>query len=259
MCNGGANSSCLKRRSPAALVTTCTGTHSRKDASSAMVGRNLSPQFAAVHREGDAGVVVSKCTNRRDSKLLSKQRVLGPQRGLCFTVSSTGTVKLPKFAPMRSAGSLQQHWIRQRERSLPRRVPESVYVGMADVLGCHIAADSDMVALELGGLPIKLFKRAASLLDLNSLKLVPATALARLSRSGGRLGRVESERSLRVVRVYVEAAQFLGSWANAIQWMKTPATHVVGQPPVTPEELAVFDSGARILESRMRTVAAGFF
>jgi putative toxin-antitoxin system antitoxin component (TIGR02293 family) len=89
--------------------------------------------------------------------------------------------------------------------------------------------------------------------------VAPESTVRRRLSANARFTEAESERLIRLARVYAEAVELFGDEDCALQWLNRADTYIPGQPPVTPIRLAVKDSGARLIESHIRRTAHGIF
>lgn len=132
---------------------------------------------------------------------------------------------------------------------------ETVYSLMARLLNIKIESETDLLRLCSRGLSPQGCKRAMQKLDL-PLDVIGSASTARRRLQGSKpLTQTESERVLRVVRVYAKAVKLFGTEPPAMAWMKAPATFVQGRPAIKPMDLARYDSGARLLEAKIRCTA----
>lgn len=92
--------------------------------------------------------------------------------------------------------------------------------------------------------------------ELASLLATPPRTLARRKVSG-RLCREESERLLRVSRIFEMAAEhFDGDVPGAVSWLRTPRRALGNQFPL---RYSVFDFGAREVENLIGQLEHGVF
>jgi putative toxin-antitoxin system antitoxin component (TIGR02293 family) len=105
-----------------------------------------------------------------------------------------------------------------------------------------------------------LFPRVASKLGLSASLVAPESTIRRRLSSNVRFSEAESERVVRLTRVYAEAVElFGGDEAAALLWLNTPADYLPDQPAISPLHLSGMDSGARLIESHIRRTAHGIF
>lgn len=136
---------------------------------------------------------------------------------------------------------------------------DTVFSTIGRLLDLKIGSEADLLRLAQDGLSPRAYKRAATKLNLPVGLIGPATTVKRRLDGNERLSQTETERLLRVARIYSEATQLFGSDDAAMAWMTSPAEFVQGQPPIKPVELAASDSGARLLESHIQRTAYGMF
>jgi putative toxin-antitoxin system antitoxin component (TIGR02293 family) len=110
------------------------------------------------------------------------------------------------------------------------------------------------------GFPYAEFERVRAALDLASGELgrllsIPPRTLSR-RRHGGRLSPDESERLLRVERLFALAGEMLRSDAHAREWLKSPKRALGGK---TPLEYAETEVGAREAEDLIGRIRHGVF
>lgn len=137
---------------------------------------------------------------------------------------------------------------------------ESVFVRMGRLLDLELNSESDAVRAVAAGIPARAYRRAAYKLKFPANLVAPESTLRRrLSTPGARFTEAESERLIRLARVYAEAVELFGGEEPALQWLNTAQPLVSGEPAITPLRLAAGDSGARLVESCMRRTAHGIF
>lgn len=145
-----------------------------------------------------------------------------------------------------------------RSRSAHRE-PVSVYTRMSRLLDVKLGSETDTVRLATQGVTILSFRRAADKLKFAKSLVAPESTIRRRSNTNARFTEAESERLIRLARIYAEAVELFGDEAQALQWLRTPEAYIPDQAPITPLELAVKDSGARLLEAHIRRTAHGIF
>jgi putative toxin-antitoxin system antitoxin component (TIGR02293 family) len=113
--------------------------------------------------------------------------------------------------------------------------------------------------LVLDGLPREALRRVALKLGGDAERasaieyaIVPKTTLAR--RGGGRLTREESERTERLARLFVHAAEVLGSEDAARAFLRRPHPELEGR---TPLEAAATELGGRRVEAILQALEFG--
>ncbi len=135
---------------------------------------------------------------------------------------------------------------------------ETVYTRMGRLLDLKIASEADAVRLVRNGLSSRAFLRIEGRLGLDADSVAPPSTRRRRIATKARLSRDESERVMRLARVYGEAVELFGDEKAALEWLKTPADYLQDDAPVTPLKLAESDLGARLIESHIRRTAYGF-
>lgn len=152
--------------------------------------------------------------------------------------------------------SKPSHHVRE---AAPVFAPVTPYVRMGELLGTEINGEADAVRLAETGVSARAYKRMASELGFAHALVAPETTVRRRLKEGARFSEAESERLIRLARVYAEAVELFGGERPALDWLNTPQAYIPGEAPVTPMWLAARDSGARLVESLMRRTAYGIF
>lgn len=142
-------------------------------------------------------------------------------------------------------------------QTIPERETLFGYIGR--LLNLKVTSEADLFRISQEGVSPRTFKRAMTTLDLPINLIGPTTTMRRRMDTNERLKPDETERLLRVARVYAESASLFGDEAAAKTWMNTPAEFVPGEPATTPAQLAASDSGARMIEAKIRQTAYGIF
>ncbi|MBB6189777.1 uncharacterized protein (DUF2384 family) [Rhodanobacter sp. MP7CTX1] len=62
----------------------------------------------------------------------------------------------------------------------------------------------------------------------------------------------QSDRTVRIARVFAEAATLFGDEQMAKNWFAAPAQYMIGEPAISPMFLSVTDSGARLMDPNIR-------
>lgn len=135
----------------------------------------------------------------------------------------------------------------------------NVYGRMGALLGVELHSETDAVRLASAGVPTKAYKSAAKILDFPPALVAPESTVRRRLKANARFSEAESERLIRMARVFAEAVELFGSEEAALQWLNTPQAFIPGEPMLSPLHLAAKDSGARLIESHMRRTAYGIF
>lgn len=140
-----------------------------------------------------------------------------------------------------------------------RPAPKSMFAHMSKLLDVKLTSESDAVRLATLGVSTRSYRRVARKLRIPSSLVAPESTVRRRLSTNARFTEAESERLIRLARVYAEAIDLFGNEQQALGWLNTPETFIPGQPPVTPIQLAAKDSGARLIESHIRRTAHGVF
>lgn len=135
----------------------------------------------------------------------------------------------------------------------------SVFGHMSQLLDVRLDSETDAVRLAATGVTPRSYRRVARKLRLPPSLVAPESTVRRRLNSNARFTEAESERVIRLTRVYAEAVELFGDEAQALQWLGTPAAYLPDEAPVTPIQLAAKDSGARLIESYLRRTAHGVF
>ena len=141
----------------------------------------------------------------------------------------------------------------------PLEPVRSVFGRMSQLLDVKLDSESDAVRLAAAGVTTRSYRRVARKLRIPPSLVAPESTVRRRLSSNARFTEAESERLIRMTRVYAEAVALFGDEEEALQWLGTPAAYITGQPPVAPIRLAAKDSGARLIESHLRRTAYGVF
>lgn len=135
----------------------------------------------------------------------------------------------------------------------------TAFTRMGHLLGADISNEADAVRLAETGVSASAYQRMAQTLDFPHALIAPETTVRRRLKDGARFSEAESERLIRIARVYAEAVQLFGDEAAALRWLNTPQDFIPGDAPISPLWLATKDSGARLVEALMRRTAYGMF
>lgn len=135
---------------------------------------------------------------------------------------------------------------------------ESVFTRMGRLLDLKVDSEADVIQLVTRGISSRTYKRVATRLGLPANLVAPESTVRRRLVIGGRFTEAESERVVRLARVFSEAVELFGDESAALEWFNTPADYLRDQAPVTPMALASTDAGARLVESHINRTAFGF-
>ncbi|MFC0677333.1 hypothetical protein ACFFGH_05635 [Lysobacter korlensis] len=137
----------------------------------------------------------------------------------------------------------------------PEPVKETLYERMGRVLGLDIVDETDVAFLMQIGVPAAAYKRAVDEIRIPPGHVLSAARARLLIGAGMRLDSDDSDRLLRIVRLYAQACLMLGDEATAMTWLRTPVRWRTGVLRLCPLELSLRDSGARLAEQMLvRTV-----
>ena len=134
-------------------------------------------------------------------------------------------------------------------------------LGGRKVLGTTVRKPDDLAQLVRKGLPAGAVTALAEKLDVGngvlSRKLgIPQRTLTRRLSRRSRLTSAESDRTVRLARVYAHAAEMIGDEERAVEWLRTPNRALGGQKPL---DLLDTDMGARMVEDILGRIAYGVY
>jgi putative toxin-antitoxin system antitoxin component (TIGR02293 family) len=134
-------------------------------------------------------------------------------------------------------------------------------LGGRKVLGRSIKNFADLAELIRIGLPSGSLLALGAKLDLKSAALskklgIPQRTLTRRLSRHSRLTAAESDRTVRLARVYGTAVEMIGNAAKATEWLRTPNRALGGRVPI--DELDT-DLGAREVENILGRIAYGVY
>ena len=134
-------------------------------------------------------------------------------------------------------------------------------LGGRKVLGKPIHRPGDLAKLVRKGLPASSLTTLAEKLDLAhrvlSQKLgIPERTLTRRLSQRSRLTAAESDRTVRMARVYADAVEKIGDEAKALEWLRTPNRALGGERPLDHLDT---DPGARAVEEVLGRIAYGVY
>jgi putative toxin-antitoxin system antitoxin component (TIGR02293 family) len=130
-----------------------------------------------------------------------------------------------------------------------------------DSLGIQARSLDELICLlKENGLPIRSFDRLQEALGISATTLADTISIAmrtlRRRRKTGHFKTDESERLLRLARLFERASEVLGSPERARTWMKEPLPVLGGQSPL---DYADTEPGAREVERVLGRIAHGVF
>lgn len=122
------------------------------------------------------------------------------------------------------------------------------------LLGIELRDDEDLARLVASGISVRAFNEFANSLPLP--KRLVRSVLHRQRRGAGlRLSPIETEAVLRIARAYARSQDALADDARAFEWFTRPAPYLAGYDPISPLELSMTETGARLVEARLRAHA----
>jgi len=134
-------------------------------------------------------------------------------------------------------------------------------LGGRKVLGKAIKTPDDLAKLVRAGLPAGSVSSLAQRLHLGagvlSRKLgIPQPTLTRRLSLGSLLSAAESDRTVRIARVFANAVETIRDRDKAIEWLGTPNRALGGEPPLDRLDT---ETGARMVEDILGRIAYGVY
>ncbi len=134
-------------------------------------------------------------------------------------------------------------------------------LGGRKVLGKTVKKPRDLAELVRKGLPATSVTALAEKLDLGNTVLsrklgVPLRTLTRRLSQRSRLTAAESDRTVRLARVYANAVEMIGDQQKAVEWLRTPNRALGGERPLDQLDTEV---GAREVEDILGRIAYGVY
>jgi putative toxin-antitoxin system antitoxin component (TIGR02293 family) len=134
-------------------------------------------------------------------------------------------------------------------------------LGGRRVLGRAVRKADDLAALVRQGLPAGSVKVLAEKLDLGNAVIsrqlgIPQRTMTRRLSEGSRLTAAESDRTVRLARVYAMAVETLGDAVKAVAWLRTPNRALAGKRPL---DYLDTDVGTREVEDILGRIAYGVY
>ena len=134
-------------------------------------------------------------------------------------------------------------------------------LGGQKVLGKAIKNPADLAKLVRKGLPAGSIRALAGKLHLGNSVLssklgIPQRTLTRRLSQGSLLTSDESDRTVRMARVYASAVEMIGEQEKAVEWLRTPNRALGGEKPL--DQLDT-DLGARMVEDVLGRIAYGVY
>jgi len=134
-------------------------------------------------------------------------------------------------------------------------------LGGRKVLGKAIKKPDELARLVRKGLPAGSVAALAEKLDVGNAVLsrklgIPQRTLTRRLSQQSRLTAAESDRTVRVARVYANAVEMIGDEEKAVEWLRTPNRALGGERPL--DQLDT-DLGSRAVEDIVGRIAYGVY
>jgi putative toxin-antitoxin system antitoxin component (TIGR02293 family) len=134
-------------------------------------------------------------------------------------------------------------------------------LGGRRALGKSIKRPDDLAKIVREGLPAISITSLARTLHLGNSALsqllgIPQRTLTRRLSQGSLLTSAESDRTVRMARVYANAAELLGDREKAVEWLSTPNRALGG---VRPLDQLDTDTGTRMVEDVLGRIAYGVY
>jgi putative toxin-antitoxin system antitoxin component (TIGR02293 family) len=134
-------------------------------------------------------------------------------------------------------------------------------LGGRKVLGKTIKRPDDLARLVRKGLPARAVIALSVRLAVGSTVLsgklgIPQRTMTRRLSQRSRLSAAESDRTVRLARVYAQAVEMIGDEQKAVEWLRTPNRALGGERPL--DELDT-DLGARAVEDVLGRIAYGVY
>lgn len=134
-------------------------------------------------------------------------------------------------------------------------------LGGRKVLKTAVKKPDDLARLVRKGLPAGSVAALAEKLHLGNTVLsrklgIPQRTMTRRLSQASHLSPAESDRMVRMARVYANAVEMIGDREKAIEWLSTPNRALGGERPL--DQLDT-DMGARMVEDVLGRIAYGVY
>jgi putative toxin-antitoxin system antitoxin component (TIGR02293 family) len=134
-------------------------------------------------------------------------------------------------------------------------------LGGRKVLGKAVKKPDDLAQLVRKGLPAGSLTALAGKLHIGSSVLsrklgIPQRTLTRRLSQASLLTPAESDRTVRMARVYASAVEMIGDQEKAIEWLSTPNRALGGERPLDHLDT---DMGARMVDDILGRIAYGVY
>lgn len=135
--------------------------------------------------------------------------------------------------------------------TLPQRVGQ--------LIGLELTSEADFVTAVRKGLPTSAYRKLKAHVPLEAAFIASETTLRRrLQAKRGTFTTDESERLMRLARVFALAVEVFGDENRASEWLTRRAAYVPGEEPVSPVKLCETEPGGRLVEEHLRRAQYGF-
>lgn len=139
--------------------------------------------------------------------------------------------------------------------SEPMTLPQRV----GQLIGLKLRTEVDFVSVVQKGLPTSAYRKLSVHIPLDSLYIASETTLRRrLQTKRGSFATEESERLMRLARVFALAVEVFGDEERAREWFTRPAPYVSDEDPMSPAKLCETEPGGRLVEEHLRRAQFGF-
>ncbi len=166
-------------------------------------------------------------------------------------------VKFVKSRVVRDARTGEIEGVRGRAIKEPQQVSALAYTSR--VLGKVVRSEADFYGLVTEGLPVSTIDILNVVVGMDHDAIAPESTLRRRRREDSPLSTEESERAVRIARIFGQAAELFGSEDAAKEWMHTERAFIPKHPPMSPLELCKTDAGARSAETMLLKTSHGIF
>ena len=134
-------------------------------------------------------------------------------------------------------------------------------LGGRKILGRAVEKADDLAELVREGLPAGSVRLLAERLEMGSTALsrklgIPQRTLTRRMSHRSRLTAAESDRTVRLARVYASAVEMIGEEHKAVEWLQTENRALAGERPLDKLDT---DVGAREVEDLLGRIAYGVY
>jgi len=134
-------------------------------------------------------------------------------------------------------------------------------LGGKSLLKKEVRSDAELIQLTRQGLPVASLSRLAGEMEMDRGSVARAVGisdrtLSRRMAKKERLSAEESDRAIRLARVYAAALDTLGTPAKASSWLRHPNRVLEDQVPL---DMLDTDAGARSVETILGRIAYGVY